>query len=123
MFSYELPRAEAGCAKGADVERGLAIDDELGDELTGRRRVHDAVAGKSRGVDEAFDPIDLSEYWMLVGRVLVQACPARLYGRAFEDRKARESTLDDRGHELRVHAVVESGLLVRVGHTEKHASG
>src|SRR5213593_4908834 len=122
VLRHELSPAEAGRAELADVERGLAIDDELGDELTRRRCVHDAVPRKSRGVDEAFDPIDLSEDWMLVGRVLVQARPSRLYGRALEDRKAREGTLDDRGHELRVHAVVESGLLGRVGHAEEYAA-
>src|SRR5213593_1160852 len=123
VLRHELSPAEAGRAELADVERGLAVDDELGDELTRRRRVHDAVPRESRGADEPFDSVDRSENWVLVGSVLVEPRPTRLYRCPFEDRKARQRPLDDRGHEILIHAVVEPGLLVRVGHPEEHASG
>src|SRR5438046_7346036 len=123
VLPHELAGLESGRAQRTDVERGLAVDDELGDKLARRRRVHDAVPRKSRRVDEAVDPVDFPEYWMLVGRVLIEAGPSCLYRGSFEDRKPPERALDDRGHEVGIHAVVEPGLLVRIGHAEKYAPG
>src|SRR5437867_13334444 len=40
VLANELARRETGCAQRPDVQRGTAVDDELGDELAGRRRVH-----------------------------------------------------------------------------------
>src|SRR5438045_8781792 len=123
VLPHELAGLESGRAQRTDVERGLAVDDELGDEVARRRRVHDAVPRESRRVDEAVDPVDFPEYRVLIGGVLIQTRPPGLYRCSFEDRKARERALDDRGHEIRIHAVVEAGFLVRIGHAEKHACG
>src|SRR5256885_3925854 len=123
VLPHELAGLESGLAQRADVEGGLAVDDELGDELARCRRVHDAVPRESRRVDEAVDPVDFPEYRVLIWGVLVQTRPPSLYRCSFEDRKARERALDDGGHEVRIHAVVKPGLFVRVGHAKKHASG
>src|SRR5206468_11896852 len=105
-----------------DIERRPAIDDQLGDGLARRGRVHDPVPGESGRAEESLDARDRADDRMLVRRVLVEAGPTRLDVGPLEDREAVERTLDERRQEIPVHGDIEAGTIGRIGHPYEHAA-
>src|SRR5687768_16810676 len=66
---------EAREAESTDVERWLAIDDQLGDEATGDGTHREAVATEARGEHEAGELRHLAEHGHEIGRGVDVAGP------------------------------------------------
>src|SRR5947209_818267 len=79
MLKRKVELVEAVRSKGAHVEcGGRAVEDELGEELAERGRVHDAVARRAVGEVEVLKTRRATQKRVLVRRHLVESGPASL---------------------------------------------
>src|SRR5262249_43936185 len=123
VLADEITTREPVERERGEVEGGVAIHDELGDGLTSRGRVHEAVPAEPGTAHVPGKGRDASDDRMFVRRVLVEARPAGLHSGLLEWWHAVERALHDRRQEVPVDRVVEAGGVRRIGHAHEHAAG
>src|SRR5581483_4764519 len=104
-------------------DAGGAGQDQIGENLTCRRRVHHAVSAEAVRQIKALDFINRAEDAVMVGRDLVESgpCALRIYSKVLEHRHAIGGARQDLLDEPRLEIGLETGRFLWIVPRQKKA--